>query len=1098
MSARFTFLGRTTLARDGAAPTVVSSGQVALVLGRLVLEHPRVLTSDALVDLLWPDGPPPSFAGLARRALARARRALVDAGESPNCLQSLHGVVSLTLAPGVTVDVAVARRAAQEAESAAAARRWDDALAACEIALDLLGQPLLPNVEGPWVRQWRKRLADEERRVALTAGRASIAIGRADVAAARAAAVLDRDPLDEGATRLLMGAELARGNRGASLGAYERLRVRLDDVLGVRPSEQTELRFVELLGDPPLPGTLDHRFASGDPFVGREEDMAALRSEWERACGGEARVVFIGGPPGIGKTRLATEMLDGVAHDGNLTLLARCDTGDPPFAPFLGLIDQVAARSPEAADKLRALGVSSPALASLAGHSAHDEPPAAFDVRRSHLFARVVAALTAGATRPCAILLDDLQRAGTDTLSLLVHVVDRLAGLPCLLLVTVREPPAPVAGAMAELARRAPTSRVEVVGLSPAHVAELVERTGVPTNDDRREVARILVERTAGSPLYVTSLIRTALASGETLDPRAIPPAVADLITNQVHSLPRDAVSVLVAAAIAGQEFDLAVLETCLSLGRDIALDIVEDLCGRHLLREVGTGRFRFTHALVRDAVLSTVGATRKARLHARTADALREAGAPSSLVAAHYAEAGNRVLAADWGIRAGEDDLRVGAWANAYEHFRASLLLADDDAVRVDAMTGLGRAQRALGNAFEARQTLERALTSARGQGRPRAVALATLGLVGGGGRGVALDVGDLERADYLRAALAGLGGDHEDLAVPLMAELALALVLTDRKAERDELCDACVERARRWGHARGLAIALNARRIPLMGPTGTEARVADAREVLALPANEVPPDATLAAQLALVEDLIELGDRHSVDDAIACADALATRLHHPYWSWATACWQTLLRVVDGHLDDAEALAFDAVSRQTPSDHPEAIAALGVQLVNIRLLQGRAAEMVDLLASAVEENPHVPAYRAVLALCALEAGDRARGLDAYRFFAASGFALPPDSNWLLAVAVLADTAATLRDRDGAPALAALLAPWAGRHVVLNCYGGGGAYWGPVAHHLGRLAALQGERPLARRLLVKAVAEAEAFGATAFADRAQEALRAVR
>ena len=63
----------------------------------------------------------------------------------------------------------------------------------------------------------------------------------------------------------------------------------------------------------------------------------------------------------------------------------------------------------------------------------------------------------------------------------------------------------------------------------------------------------------------------------------------------------------------------------------------------------------------------------------------------------------------------------------------------------------------------------------------------------------------------------------------------------------------------------------------------------------------------------------------------------------------------------------------------------------------------------------------------------------------------------------MLAIAVLADTAATLDDRKRAPALIRLLEPYCERHVVLNCFGGGGAYWGPVAHHLGRLDAMLGE-----------------------------------
>jgi hypothetical protein len=132
-----------------------------------------------------------------------------------------------------------------------------------------------------------------------------------------------------------------------------------------------------------------------------------------------------------------------------------------------------------------------------------------------------------------------------------------------------------------------------------------------------------------------------------------------------------------------------------------------------------------------------------------------------------------------------------------------------------------------------------------------------------------------------------------------------------------------------------------------------------------------------------------------------------------------------------------------------------------------------------------------------VLALCCTNAGDLAGARSAYEQLAARNFELPPDSNWLLAIAVLADTAAALGDRDGASTLAGLLEPYADRHVVLNCFGGGGAYWGPVAHHLGRLAAILGHGAEARAHLERAVRACAAMRAIAFTPRSRDALAAL-
>ncbi|MDZ4825881.1 MAG: hypothetical protein SGJ13_05375, partial [Actinomycetota bacterium] len=558
-----------------------------------------------------------------------------------------------------------------------------------------------------------------------------------------------------------------------------------------------------------------------------------------------------------------------------------------------------------------------------------------------------------------------------------------------------------------------------------------------------------------------------------------------------LDALPREATAAIALAAIAGDEVDVETLEACSPAEPDELLLMLEDMCRQRFLEERVAGRFRFVHALVRDAVLATIGGTRRQRLHRRLADTLARRDADPAVVAHHYVEAGPGSAhdATTWLLAAGRVALESAAWAVAADQFERALSLADEIDQGCAARVGLGRARRALGDSAAGRAAIEEALALARAHRRGRAAAEAALALVGGGGRGVAIDLDDAERATILRGVLDGLAADDIDLVVPTLGELALALVLTDAKGERDAIAERCVAEARKTDDADLLAGALLSRRIALMGPDGTEARVADAHEVLALPRGLVSPERHLSAHLALVEDLIELGDRPGVDGALTAATDLAARLAHPYWSWATMTWQALVAIVDGRLDEAEALAFDALGRQAPAEHPEAMATLGVNLVDIRLFQGRSAEMVELLRSAADANPHIPCYRAVLALCCAEAGDETGARDAYGYFAQRDFVLPPDSNWLLSVAVLADVAATVGDSRGAVVLADALRPFSDRHVVLNCFGGGGAYWGPVAQHLGRLEALLSNDDRAGDLLDQALASARSFGAAGFLIR---------
>lgn len=1103
---RFEFLGQ--IALEGVGPRLNPRGdQPALTLARLVLDRPNPLAREELANLLWPSHRPSRWEGPARQVVSRARALLVAAGAAPTCVTSRGGLVELDLGDSqVDVDVERAFRATTDAERCVAARSWERADELATDALDRLRLPFFPASDAAWARRWQDRVRGQWLHALHIATNAALGAGAPARAITRAEEALEVDPFDEIATRALMSAYDARGSRGQALTVYEELRHRLDDELGVRPAEETEAAYLALLGSAPRVGirsatarrepTRPERL----PFVGREAERSRLAGDWDAVRDGGMRSVVIAGESGIGKTRLAEEIARDAQRDGALVLWGTCvaDVG-LPYQPFGELLSQFLAAWPNVIDQIGALAIDLNALVpSLV--DGPTSPIAALDEHtRARLFRALEAALEATASEPVLVVLDDLQFADEDGLALLRYFMPIVAERACLLVITVREAGGAVAATLAELQRRLPTTTIQLAGLTVENLVDVLNTSGVALAGEVHTVATALEARTTGNPFFVAQLIFDAHAAQGTFDALAVPDAVAQLVARRLEALDHDASATLALAAIAGAEVDLATIEACSAIKPEQLLDIVESLCRQRFLAEQEPERFTFAHALVRDAVLATIGATRRQRLHRRLADALAAREAEPALLAHHYVAAG--AMSAREATRsllaAGHAAIGQSAWAVARDQFSVAADLAAEIDDQCKALIGLGRAQRALGHAREGRSTIGIALGIARAHRRGRSAAAATLALVGGGGRGVAVDLEDAARATLLRDALAGLDDTDIDLLVPVLGELALALVLTDAKAERDQLAQRCLREARRRHDADGLAMGLQARRIALMGPAGTPARVADGREVLALPSAAVAPERVLAAQLGLVEDLLELGDRAGADAAIEAARVQADRLAHPYWSWATTSWRALLAIIDDRLDEAETLAFEAFAHQAPAEHPEAAAALGVNLVDIRLFQGRADEMVGLLRDAADANPHIPAYRAVLALCCTNAADLSGARGAYEQLAARSFELPPDSNWLLAIAVLADTAATLGDRHGARVLRDLLEPYAGRHVVLNCFGGGGAYWGPVAHHLGRLEATLGRGARARAHLEHAIDACEAMGAAGFAPRSRNALAAL-
>jgi DNA-binding SARP family transcriptional activator len=1101
---RFQFLGQ--IAFEGTARVSARGDQPALTLARLVLERPSPLPREELAELLWPDHRPPQWEGPARQVVSRARALVVATGAAPTTVTSRGGLVGLDLADDCEVDVEDAFRATADAEQYITARAWGRADELTSSALDHLRLAFFPTSHATWTRRWQDRVRAQRLRALHIATDAALGAGAPARAVTRAEEVLEVDPFDEVAIRALMAAHDALGSRGRALTVYEEYRRRLDGELGIRPSEETEAAYLALLGTSPRVGiraatsTREPTRSETLPFVGREKERARIDTDWDAVRDGRMRCVVIAGESGIGKTRLAEEIARNARRHGALALWGACvaEVG-LPYQPFGELLTQLLTARPFVLDQIGPIAADLTALVpSLVDASA--PPDAALDEHtRARLFRAIEAALDTLAAEPVLVVIDDLQFADEDALALVRHFIPIAADRPFLLLITVRSAEGAVAATLAELQRRIPTRTFRLEGLTVENLVEVLNQSGVALDGDVRAVATELEARTTGNPFYVTQLVLDAHATQRTFDARAVPDAVAQLVGRRLEALDRDFSSTLALAAVAGEEFDLGIIEACSSIAPEQLLDIVESLCRQRFLTELDAERFAFAHALVRDAVLATVGPTRRQRLHKRLADALAARNAEPALLAHHYLSAGatSALDATRSLLAAGHAALTQSAWAVARDQFAVAADLAAEIDEQCAALIGLGRAQRALGHAREGRSTIGIALGIARAHHRGRAAAAATLALVGGGGRGVAVDLEDAARATLLRDALAGLDDTDVDLLVAVLGELALALVLTDAKAERDELAQRCLREARRSSDAGDLAVGLQARRIALMGPAGTPARVADGRETLALPTDAVAPERVLAAQLGMVEDLLELGDRAGVDGALEQARVLAERLAHPYWSWATTSWRALLAIVDGRLEDAEVLAFEAFAHQAPSEHPEAAAALGVNLVDIRLFQGRAEEMLGLLRDAANQNPQIPAYRAVLALCCANAGELTDGRSAYEQLADRDFELPPDSNWLLAIAVLADTAASLGDRDGALVLKNLLEPYADRHAVLNCFGGGGAYWGPVAHHLGRLAATLGHGAEARAHLERAVEACEAMGAAAFAPRSRAALAAL-
>ena len=193
-----------------------------------------------------------------------------------------------------------------------------------------------------WVDRRRRELDELELEALEWLARSSLALGGPQLRNAERAsrALISRSPFRETGYRFLMESLAGMGNAAEALRVYEELRVLLRDELGASPAAEVQELHKQLLAGEgarpdrpsespppdrseriPLPSLLSPHQRS--ELVGREQELDVLRAAWRQARSGNRRLVVVVGDPGIGKTRLTSELaLD--AHRDGAVLYAAC------------------------------------------------------------------------------------------------------------------------------------------------------------------------------------------------------------------------------------------------------------------------------------------------------------------------------------------------------------------------------------------------------------------------------------------------------------------------------------------------------------------------------------------------------------------------------------------------------------------------------------------------------------------------------------------------------------------------------------------------------------------------------------------------------
>jgi DNA-binding SARP family transcriptional activator len=556
------------------------------VLEILLTARGHRVPTDRLADLLWGEQLPQNAAGslqtfvsVLRRHLAsdreRARELVVTEAEAYRFATDL---VDLDLD---RFDQLLERSAHQPTRSA---RR------SLEEALGLVrGEVLEDEPYADWAQGLRSTYQGRVLGASLEAAEAALAELDYAAALAHTDAAVALDRFSERAHRSAMLALYALGRQYDALETYRRFRTRLDEELGLDPSNETRALESAILRQEDLhsllPRPIQRAGEDREPSVrllGRTTELEALERGVRHALDGSFGLLMIEGEAGLGKTRILDELATSLV--GVKVGRASCSELERhlPYVPIAAALRDALRRAELDDQRL-------PALRQILPELRADEP--AEDVAEVDALEALVELIAEQA--PLALFLDDLQWADSHTVAALSYVRRRCSDISVVVVTAVASEHAPAEHAVRRLM---PTTVVRLEELTAGDLAPL----GIPE----------LHESTGGNPRLVTEAI-SAKARGE------LSVALAEALLAQCRAEGAEAYRVLLAASVLDQPFEPEALARLLRVDEVELIEELERLCARRILRIDGL-RFRFRYQLVGEVLLASLSPARQRLLRER------------------------------------------------------------------------------------------------------------------------------------------------------------------------------------------------------------------------------------------------------------------------------------------------------------------------------------------------------------------------------------------------------------------------------------------------------------------------------------------------
>jgi predicted ATPase/class 3 adenylate cyclase len=435
------------------------------------------------------------------------------------------------------------------------------------------------------------------------------------------------------------------------------------------------------------------------PMVGRERELDVLTGIWERVSS-ERRphLVTVFGPAGIGKSRLALELMEYVGTQDGRVLRGRSAPygASSPYSAFAQHVKQVARvydsdELPDARAKIAA------AVAKHVGPEAAEEHAAHLSLlmglggegevpdRETLFFSARLLVEALGSDGPTLLLFEDIHWADASLLDLIETLAARVRDVPVLLLALARP---------------------EMLTSRPGWAGGLSAYTALPldplTDDASLELTALLLDRlrgpegravsiaetAEGNPLFIEELA-ASLAERSTAETTQLPTSIRAIVAARLDALPPEERRLLVDAAVVGRVFwREALLRIAPREEISALLGTLEerDLIRREAVSRIrGDQQFAFKHSLIRDIAYQRLPRAERRERHAAVAAFLEETtgemGQSEEALAQHWHEAGEVERAAAYLVSAGDQAGRGWAKERSIALYKQALELLPESA---------------------------------------------------------------------------------------------------------------------------------------------------------------------------------------------------------------------------------------------------------------------------------------------------------------------------------------------------------------------------------------------------------------------------------